>query len=68
MDKKAPSRRRSVLVTRPLPALRDNRAEAEKEAPPRKRKVVWVTANWKILSKQADCGTQKKKAPAEADA
>ena len=57
MDKKAPSRRRSVLVTRPLPALRDNRAEAEKEAPPRKRKVVWCTAKWK-----------KKEAPAEADA
>ena len=47
MDKNAPSRRRSVVVMRPLPALRDNRAEAEKEAPPRKRKVVWCTAKWK---------------------
>ena len=42
---------------RPLPALRDNRAEAEKEAPPRKRRVVWVTAKWK-----------KNEPPAEADA
>jgi hypothetical protein len=58
--------RRSALIARPLPALRDNRTEAEREFPPRPewRNPAWVMAIWNRLAGQQE----KIRAPAETDA